>query len=216
MNLHKNHAKSLKCQNTLLKDVDMRPIVLASSSKYRRQLLEKLGISFFTASPNIDESRQEHELPFNLAQRLAKTKAQVLASQFPTHLIIGSDQVAELAGNPLGKPGAHEAAVNQLQQASGRTLQFHTGLALFNSDTGNLQYACSTYEVKFRQLNRTQIDNYLNTERPYDCAGSFKSEGLGIALFEYIRGDDPNSLIGLPLIELTRMLANEGLDVLNC
>ncbi|WP_439134747.1 Maf family protein [Pseudomaricurvus sp.] len=193
----------------------MRPIVLASSSKYRRQLLEKLGLSFVTASPEVDESQHPQESPQELAQRLSKSKAQALAERFPAHLIIGSDQVAEVDGTPLGKPLTHDAAIHQLSQASGKLLKFHTGLALLNSATGHCQYSCSTYEVQFRTLSHQQIDAYLKKEEPYDCAGSFKSEGLGIALFEYIRGDDPNSLVGLPLIELTKLLLNEGIDVLD-
>jgi septum formation protein len=192
----------------------MPPIVLASSSRYRRQLLEKLNVSFCWCSPDIDESPLPSETPQTLARRLSESKAKALAVQFPAHLIIGSDQVAQLHDLTLGKPGSHEAAVKQLQEASGQTLMFHTGVALFNSATDHLQYACSTYEVTFRPLTDEQITNYLRIETPYDCAGSFKSEGLGIALFERIRGDDPNSLVGLPLIELTRMLSNEGIDVL--
>jgi septum formation protein len=192
----------------------MPPIVLASSSRYRQQLLEKLNISFCCRSPHIDERPLLAETPQALARRLSEGKAKALAAQFPAHLIIGSDQVAQLHDQILGKPGSHEAAAKQLQQASGQTLLFHTGVALFNSATNHLQYACSTYEVTFRTLTAKQIDSYLRIETPYDCAGSFKSEGLGIALFERIRGDDPNSLVGLPLIELTRMLDNEGVDVL--
>lgn len=214
MNLHKNSPNSLKWPSNLKKDAKMPPIVLASSSPYRRQLIEKLGISFSTASPDIDESPRTGESPADLAKRLSENKAKALASDYPSHLIIGSDQVAELHGTPLGKPGSHQAATTQLRSASGHILHFHTGLALFNSQTGTLQYANSTYTVKFRSLSDSQIESYLTREKPYDCAGSFKSEGLGIALFEYIRGDDPNSLVGLPLIELTRMLLNEGIDVL--
>lgn len=192
----------------------MSHIVLASSSRYRQQLLEKLGLTFVAASPDIDEQPHTGESPFSIAQRLSETKARALKERFPNHLIIGSDQVAELNGIPIGKPGNHQRACQQLQAASGNTLHFHTGVALFNSATATMQYASSCYAVKFRQLSQDQIDSYLRKEAPYDCAGSFKSEGLGIALFEHIRGDDPNSLIGLPLIQLTHLLLNEGIDVL--
>lgn len=193
----------------------MPPIILASSSRYRRQLLEKFSISFSYEPPDIDENPRPGESPENLVQRLAITKAQALSPRHPQHLIIGSDQIAVLNGRILGKPGSHQAATEQLREASGQTLRFHTGLALVNSATQRVQYACPLYEVRFRSLTDSQIDAYLRKERPYDCAGSFKSEGLGIALFEHIRGDDPNTLVGLPLIELTRMLLNEGVDVLS-
>ncbi len=190
------------------------PIILASSSKYRKQLIEKLNISVQSASPNIDETPLPHENPKELCERLATSKAQAVAEHFKNHLIIGSDQVASLDGNVLGKPGSHQAATEQLRRASGRAMYFYTAIALLNSHTNHLQVATCHYEVKFRALNNRQIDYYLKQEAPYDCAGSFKSEGLGITLFEYIRGDDPNSLIGLPLIELTRMLLNQGIDLL--
>lgn len=193
----------------------MLPIILASSSKYRRQLIEKLGLSFCHAAPDIDERPLPGETPENLVRRLAIAKAQALRPLYPQHLIIGSDQIAVLNGRVLGKPGTHEAATEQLREASGQTLRFHTGLALVNSATQEVQYVCPVYEVKFRPLTPSQIDAYLHKEEPYDCAGSFKSEGLGIALFDYIRGDDPNTLVGLPLIELTRMLLHEGVDVLS-
>lgn len=192
----------------------MLPIILGSSSRYRRQLLEKLNISFVSAAPHVDEAALPGEAPENLVRRLAVSKAQALRPHYPQHLIIGSDQIAVLGGQILGKPGSHEAARQQLQQASGRTVLFHTGLALLNSETQHVQYCCPVYEVKFRCLTAEQIEAYLLLEQPYDCAGSFKSEGLGIALFDHIRGDDPNTLVGLPLIELTRMLNNEGIDVL--
>lgn len=192
----------------------MTPIILASSSTYRRQLLEKLNLLFSSASPNIDERAILGETPEDLVRRLATAKAAALSPLYPQHLIIGSDQVAVLDGRILGKPGSHEAAVQQLQAASGQTVVFHTGLTLLNSATGQVQYACPAYEVKFRSLTAAQINAYLLTEKPYDCAGSFKSEALGIALFEHMRGDDPNALIGLPLLELTRMLLTEGIDVL--
>lgn len=192
----------------------MLPIILASGSRYRRQLIEKLNILFSCDAPEIDESPLPNETPENQVKRLAVTKAQTLSPRYPRHLIIGSDQIAVLEGQILGKPGSHEAATRQLQQASGRTVVFYTGLALLNSATGQVQYTCPIYQVKFRPLTAEQISAYLYAETPYDCAGSFKSEGLGIALFEHIRGDDPNTLVGLPLIELTRLLLNEGIDVL--
>lgn len=192
----------------------MLPILLASSSQYRRQLIEKLGISVDFDKPEIDETPLPNESPEDLAKRLSTAKAEALREAYPNHLIIGSDQVAELKGELLGKPGNHANATRQLQNARGKIMNFHTGIALLNASTGKVQYRCSRYEVKFRQLTDTQIDSYLKKEMPYDCAGSFKSEGLGIALFEYIRGDDPNSLVGLPLIQLTNMLSNEGIDIL--
>ncbi len=193
----------------------MTSILLASSSPYRRQLLEKLGLSFGCESPNIDESPLLSETPLQLVERLSTQKAKALATDYNNHLIIGSDQVATLGQQVIGKPGNHEAAVMQLQSCSGKVVNFYTGLSLLNSGTGRLQYQCSRYEVHFRTLTESQIEHYLRREQPYDCAGSFKSEGLGIALFSAIRGDDPNSLIGLPLIALTEMLYNEGIDLLS-
>ena len=192
----------------------MTAILLASSSQYRRQLIEKLGISVDFDKPEIDETPLPQEFPEDLAKRLSMSKAEALRETYPNHFIIGSDQVAELEGELLGKPGNHSSATRQLQTARGKIMHFHTGIALLNASTGKIQYRCSRYQVKFRQLTDAQIDSYLKKETPYDCAGSFKSEGLGIALFEYIRGDDPNSLVGLPLIQLTDMLSNEGIDVL--
>ncbi|MAZ87701.1 MAG: septum formation inhibitor Maf [Cellvibrionaceae bacterium] len=192
----------------------MTPILLASSSPYRRQLLEKLGLSFETESPDIDESPRPNETPSQLVQRLATAKAETLRASHDNHLIIGSDQVAELDGEIIGKPGNHEAAADQLRSCSRRVVHFHTGLCLLNSAKGTLHYHCCRYDVHFRALTEPQIEYYLRREQPYDCAGSFKSEGLGIALFSAIRGDDPNSLIGLPLIALTDMLYKEGVDVL--
>lgn len=193
----------------------MLPIILASSSIYRRQLIEKIGISCSYDAPNIDETAKPAEPATQLALRLAKQKAQALWSQHPDHLIIGSDQVAELNGQILGKPGNHPNAVAQLKACSGHIVHFHTALAVLNTRSGRLQSSLSHYEVRFRTLSDTQIENYLQIEQPYDCAGSFKSEGLGICLFDYIRGDDPNSLIGLPLIELTNMLNEEGINPLD-
>ena len=192
----------------------MTQLVLASTSPYRRELLERLGIPFETASPNVDEAVLTGETPEQLVKRLAESKARAVAESHPEALIIGSDQVAVLDNNILGKPGNHEAAVQQLSNASGKKVLFLTGLCLLNSSTNSIQTSVEKFSVKFRQLSTAQIENYLQREEPYDCAGSFKSEGLGISLFEKMEGDDPNALIGLPMIALTRMLSLEGLDVL--
>ncbi len=189
-------------------------LVLASSSPYRRQLLEKLGLPFETISPEIDESAQPGEPPEALVARLAEHKARAAASHYPDALIIGSDQVAVLDSTIVGKPGSHENAVRQLQAASGKKIIFHTGVCLLNSRTGKTQTEAVPYTVVFRRLVRQQIENYLRKEQPYNCAGSFKSEGLGIALFERFEGEDPNTLIGLPLIRLVNMLQQEGVNVI--
>jgi septum formation protein len=192
----------------------MSQLVLASTSPFRRELLTRLGLPFETAAPDVDECRQGQESPSELVARLAEAKARACAAQFPDALIIGSDQVAVLNDTILGKPGNHETAVKQLQAASGRQVDFLTGLCLLNSKTQNRQLKVVSFSVVFRPLSEEQIENYLLREQPYNCAGSFKSEGLGICLFEKMQGDDPNALIGLPLIELTTMLATEGMDVL--
>jgi len=189
-------------------------LVLASTSPYRRTLLERLGLTFETAAPDTDETPLENETPTALVARLSETKARAIAPQFPDALIIGSDQVAVLDGQILGKPGSHQKARQQLQAASGRRVSFLTGLCLLNSKTGNCHVTTVPFSVVFRPLNKTQIEQYLLREKPYQCAGSFKSEGLGISLFEKMEGNDPNALIGLPLIELTTLLAAEGMDVL--
>jgi septum formation protein len=190
-----------------------KPLILASSSIYRQELLNRLRLPFTAASPNIDESPLPGETPPDTALRLAEQKARALAGRFPTALIIGSDQVAVLDGKTMGKPGNHANAVKQLTAASNRILYFHTALCVLDAATGRVQTKIATNEVKFRALTAEQIERYLLAEKPYDCAGSAKSEGLGIALIEYIRGDDPNALIGLPLIELTTMLARIGVVV---
>ncbi len=190
-------------------------ILLASSSIYRRQLLQKLGLAFEWASPDIDERHQPDESPTHLVHRLAEAKAHRLASTYPNHMIIGSDQVAVIDDQILGKPHTHTAAFAQLSSFRQRQVSFLTGLCLLNPITNRTQTSVETYKVKFRNLSDEQIENYLQREQPYDCAGSFKSEGLGICLFEQLEGDDPNILIGLPLIALTRMLANEGIDPLD-
>lgn len=191
----------------------MLPLVLASSSVYRRALLERLQLPFECAAPNIDETAHPFECAASLTERLARSKAQALAERYPSHLIIGSDQVVLLDGEPVSKPLDHAGAVDQLTRSSGRTLTFSTALYLYNSASKQGQGIVEPYHVTFRSLSSGEIERYLRTEQPYDCAGSFKSEGLGIALIERMQGDDPNSLIGLPLIRLRAMLAKEGVQL---
>jgi septum formation protein len=195
----------------------MKPhkILLASSSIYRRQLLQKLGLAFEWASPDIDESPLQGESPTQLTHRLAESKAHHFTQAYPDHLIIGSDQIATLDGAILGKPHNHSNAIKQLTSFRQKEVTFVTSVCLFNSATNHTQTSTETYKVKFRNLTDNQIENYLNREKPYDCAGSFKSEGLGICLFEHAEGRDPNTLIGLPLITLTQMLTNVGADPLD-
>ena len=190
-------------------------ILLASSSPYRRQLLQKLGLYFEWESPDIDESHKPDESPTSMVRRLAESKARHLANNYPNRLIIGADQVATINSQIIGKPHTHTAALSQLSSFSQQEVVFLTGLCLLNPATNRIQTSVETYKVKFRELTHSQIENYLQREQPYDCAGSFKSEGLGISLFERLEGDDPNTLIGLPLIALTRMLANEGIAPLD-
>lgn len=191
------------------------PVILASTSPYRQQLLKRLQIPFQAASPHCDETPLAKESPAHLAERLATEKATSLREQYPDHIIIGSDQVATLDNRqPIGKPGNHQRAMDQLRACSGKTVTFYTGLALYDGQSGLVRSDCVPYQVQFRHLTDTQIDCYLNKERPYDCAGSFKSEGLGIALFQQMQGTDPNSLIGLPLIRLVEWLSDAGLDPL--
>ncbi len=192
----------------------MRTLVLASQSPYRQLQLAKLRLPFVSFAPNIDESSKAQETAEDLVLRLSITKAQKAALDYPNALIIGSDQVAIFEGRILGKPGNHEKATQQLLAFSGKKVLFLTGLCLFDSASQQCQSAAIPFEVTFRTLSEQQIDRYLLQEQPYDCAGSFKSEGLGIALFEKMSGDDPNSLIGLPLIQLTSMLYKAGVDVL--
>lgn len=189
-------------------------LVLASTSPFRREILAKLQLPFDAAAPEVDESPLPGETPAQLVERLAIAKAQAVATQHESALVIGSDQVAVIDDTILGKPGSRERAVAQLKQASGHSVRFLTGLCLYNSDSGNYQSEVVPFDVVFRQLSESQIENYLEREQPYNCAGSFKSEGLGIALFERLVGDDPNTLIGLPLIRLVRMLENEGMKVI--
>ena len=189
-------------------------IVLASSSRYRRELLAKIVSNFATSNPNIDESAKDLESPSELALRLAIEKAEALADEFPNALIIGSDQVAQLGNQALGKPGSRERAIEQLELCSGQRVFFYTGIALHNSARGVTESFLDCVEVKFRELSATEISHYVERESPLDCAGSFKCEGLGITLFEKIHSNDPNSLIGLPLIELNRMLIKAGVNPL--
>jgi len=189
-------------------------IVLASTSPFRKGLLSRLNLDFETASPDVDESVIENETPEQLVARLSESKARAVASSYTKALVIGSDQVAVVEDRMLGKPGTHEKAAEQLTQLSGKKVIFFTGLCVLNSQTNNIQIEVVSFNVVFRTLNKKQIENYLHKEQPYNCAGSFKSEGLGIALFERLQGDDPNTLIGLPLIRLVRMLENEGIEVI--
>ena len=189
-------------------------LILASTSPYRKALLERLQVDFQCDSPDIDESPLQDESIENMVVRLAKLKAEAVAARHPDALIIGSDQSAVLDGEILTKSGNFDNAVRQLQRASGKRVVFQTGLCLLNTRTGQSQSACVPYTVVFKTLTREMIENYLNKEQPYNCAGSFRSEGLGIALFERFEGEDPNALIGLPLIRLIEMLDNEGFSVL--
>ncbi len=191
-----------------------RRLILASTSPFRRDLLQRLGLPFTTRSPEADESRLAGEEAPALVARLAELKARSVARHEPGALVIGSDQVALLAGEIIGKPGNHEQATAQLRRASARSVTFYTGLCLFDAATDQRQLAVEAFKVVFRSLTPAMIERYLRREQPYQCAGSFKSEGLGIALFERLEGDDPTSLIGLPLIRLIRMLEAAGLAVL--
>ncbi len=188
-------------------------LILGSTSPFRRELLNKLGLDFGVDSPDIDESMHPGEKPEEFVKRLSLEKAKAVASRHNNALIIGSDQVACIGPNILGKPGNRERALAQLTEASGQRISFYTGLCLLNSDSGCSQVICEPFHVHFRDLSQGQIERYLDAEQPYNCAGSFKSEGLGIALFERLEGDDPNSLIGLPLIRLVAMLQQEGISI---
>jgi septum formation protein len=188
-------------------------LVLASTSPYRRLLLQRLQLDFAVAAPQVDETPLAGEPPAATASRLAQAKARAVAPAFPGALIIGSDQVAEVDGERLDKPGTHARAVAQLRLLSGRTATFHTAVALLNAATGALHTRLVPTRVVFRELSDAMIESYLRKEQPYDCAGSAKSEGLGIALLRAIDGDDPTALIGLPLIALTELLGAEGIEV---
>lgn len=189
-------------------------LILASSSIYRRELLERLQLPFISVSPGIDETPQHGELPQDTALRLAQVKARKVAEQHPVSLVIGCDQVATLENVQLGKPLTHDNAVKQLRMMRSREVVFHSALCLYNAATGHMQADVVPYAVKFRELSDEQIERYLIKEQPYHCAGSAKSEGLGIALMESMTGEDPNALIGLPLIRLVTMLQNEGVNVI--
>ncbi len=195
-------------------------LILASSSPFRKELLNKLGLAFSCYSPDVDESRNPGETPEQLVYRLAQDKAREVAKSHQG-LIIASDQIATLQDGLgvddqiLGKPHTHENAIKQLTECSGNTVTFMTSLCLLNTNSGNIQTIVEKFKVNFKQLSFKQIDTYLKKEQPYNCAGSFKSEGLGISLFSALEGNDPNTLIGLPLIQLIQLLENEGVDILS-
>ena len=195
-------------------DTAPRSLILGSTSAYRRELLERLRIPFTVESPHVDETPLPGEAPEKLAQRLALAKARAVAQRHPGSVVIGSDQVADLDGQPLGKPGTHARAVAQLQQMRGKTVVFQTAVAVVCIDTGFVQQALAPVKVKFRALTDAEIEVYLLAEQPYDCAGSAKSEGLGIALLERIDNDDPTALVGLPLIRTSAMLRAAGIPLL--
>ena len=194
--------------------LDARSLILGSTSRYRRELLERLAIPFEVASPEVDETPLFQEPPAKLACRLALAKARAVAANFPQAVVTGSDQVADLNGEPLGKPGTHERAVAQLHRMRGKTVIFQTAVAVVCADSGFEEVDLAAVEVRFRDLKDSEIENYLRTEQPYDCAGSAKSEGLGIALLEAIHSDDPTALIGLPLIRTCRMIRAAGIPLL--
>jgi septum formation protein len=192
----------------------MHELILASTSPYRAQLLKRLGVPFQVIAPGVSEFVLEGELPLQMAQRLALSKAQAVATVHPQAVVIGSDQVLQRGQEALGKPGTHEQAVAQLQNLSGQTVQFYTAVAVCHIATGFMAQAVAEIQVRFRPLSRTQIEAYLNKEPAYDCAGSAKSEGLGIALMDAIHSDDPTALVGLPLIHTSRLLRQAGIDPL--
>lgn len=191
----------------------VRTLVLGSTSRYRRELLQRLGLPFTVAAPDVDETPLQGEAPRALALRLALAKAHAVAAQHPDAVVIGSDQVADLRGQPLGKPGTHERASAQLQRMSGETVIFQTAVAVVCAATGFEQVDLAPVEVRFRTLKGDEIERYLHAEQPYDCAGSAKSEGLGISLLDAILSDDPTALVGLPLIRTCRMLRAAGLTL---
>jgi len=188
-------------------------LILASSSPFRQQLLQRLNVTFECVSPDIDESAVHGEAPETQVMRLARNKAHAVAARHPDTLIVGSDQLASCAGQVFGKPGGHQRAILQLRQMAGESLYFHTGLCLLNSRTGREQLDCVVYRVSFRCYTDAEIERYLSAEQPYNCSGSFRSEGLGISLVESMQGPDPSALIGLPLIRLADMLRQEGLEI---
>ena len=190
-----------------------RPLVLGSTSRYRQELLLRLRLPFTTEAPDVDETPLAGETPAALAERLALAKARVVATRRPQAIVIGSDQVADLHGEPLGKPGTHEKAVAQLRRMRGQTVVFHTAVAVVCQESGFAQSLLAPVRVRFRDLGDQEIDDYLHAETPYDCAGSAKSEGLGIALLAAIDSDDPTALIGLPLIRPCTLLRAAGLRI---
>lgn len=190
------------------------PLVLASTSPYRQELLKRLGIEFEVAAPEVDESAVPGEIPPQTASRLAELKARTVGARYPAALVIGSDQVAHIGSETFGKPGNHDNAVQQLRKLSGRPVDFVTGLCLLNTASGSSRVRNVTTRVKFRALSDQTIESYLRAEQPYNCAGSAKSEGLGIALIERMECDDPTALIGLPLIALCDLLAQEGFSAI--
>ena len=191
----------------------VRPLILGSTSRYRRELLTRLGLSFDVVSPEVDETPHPGEAPAELALRLALAKARAVAQRHPDAVVIGSDQVADLNGEPLGKPGTHERAVAQLRRMRGQTVVFQTALAVVCAAAGFERADIAPVRVVFRDLDDAEIERYLRAEQPYDCAGSAKSEGLGIALLERIDSDDPTALVGLPLIRTCQLLRAAGLAV---
>lgn len=195
-------------------DFTTRALILGSTSRYRHELLSRLGVRFEAIAPNVDETPCSGERPVDLALRLAIAKARDVAQRHPQAVVIGSDQVADLGGEPLGKPGTHERAVAQLRRMRGQTVVFQTALAVVCLATGFEQSDIAGVRVVFRDLSDDEIESYLRAEQPYDCAGSAKSEGLGIALLERIDNDDPTALIGLPLIRTCRMIRAAGVKIL--
>ena len=185
-------------------------IVLGSTSPFRKELLERLNLDFITDSPDIDETALTDELPVDYVQRLSLEKAKVVAARHPNSLIIGSDQCSILNGEIRGKPHTHENAVKQLSASSAKRVSFLTGLCVYDSTDGSYQLEMVPFHVDFRKLSATEIESYLLAEKPYNCAGSFKSEGLGVTLFKRLEGEDPTALVGLPLIKLSEMLRNKG------
>ena len=195
--------------------MSMRPtLILGSTSRYRRELLERLRLPFEVLAPDVDETPLAGEAPAALAQRLALAKAQAVSAKHPDAVVIGSDQVADLDGQPIGKPGTHERAVEQLRAMRGRSIVFQTAVAVVRASTGYVGTALAPVTVRFRDLSDAEIEHYLRTEQPYDCAGSAKCETLGIALLDAIESDDPTSLVGLPLIRTCALLRAAGIDPL--
>lgn len=195
-------------------DTSNRKLILGSTSAYRRELLSRLNLPFTVESPHVDETPLPGECPADLAIRLALAKAHAVAQRFPDCVVIGSDQVADLDGMPLGKPGTHERATLQLRQMRGKTVIFQTAVAVVCLNSGFCQQSLAPVKVVFRALDDAEIENYLRQEQPYDCAGSAKSEGLGIVLLDAIESDDPTALVGLPLIRTSRMLRAAGIPLL--